>query len=192
MSSITIIAGPTAVGKGTVVNRVLSEDPSLKLSVSCTTRDPRPGEVEGVNYYFVTREDFENRIAAGEFLEYALVHKQNYYGTPIAPLLANLDAGLSVILEIDIAGVLIIKNRIQEVPELRDANINYIFIAPPEPAFETLKARLVARGSESEAEQERRLETARDELALASEFEHYVINDNLDECVGEVLGIVTA
>lgn len=179
-SRLTVIAGPTAVGKGTVVSHILANYPGVALSVSATTRSPRPGEVDGVNYYFWTHEQFDEAIAAGEMLEYAVVHGVNKYGTPKAPVREALAHGRLLILEIDIQGARQVK---QAMPDAR-----LIFIAPP--SWDELVRRLQARGTETPEEQLRRLETARIELAAQSEFDHVVINDEVARCAAEVVNLM--
>lgn len=180
MTRLTVIAGPTAVGKGTVVAEILKRHPEIKLSVSATTRAPRPGEIDGVDYFFWSSEQFDESIAAGEMLEYAVVHGQNKYGTPRKPVAAALAAGEQIILEIDIQGARQVK---QVMPEA-----NLIFIAPP--SWQELVRRLSARGTEETAEQQRRLQTAETELAAQDEFDHVVINDEVARCAQEVVNLM--
>lgn len=182
-NSVYVIAGPTAVGKGTVVKRLLSLYPQLKVSVSMTTRQPRPDEVDGKDYSFVSFDDFENLIEAGQFLEWAQVHGKHYYGTPREWVEQQQSQGQTVVLEIDLAGARQVRASMPEA--------NFIFLAPP--SWEELVARLSNRATESKEEQARRLETARAELASAGEFDSIVINDNLDQAVRELaklMGIV--
>jgi len=177
---LTVIAGPTAVGKGTVISYLLEHFPEVKLSVSATTRSPRAGEVEGVNYFFKTREQFEKEIAAGQMLEYAVVHGEHYYGTPKQPVLDALAAGQLVILEIDIQGARQVK---AAWPAVRT-----IFIAPP--SWDALVTRLKGRGTESPEEQTRRLETAKNEMSAQSEFDFVVVNDEVAECASKVVDLL--
>ena len=177
---LTVIAGPTAVGKGTVVKHILENYPDVALSVSATTRAPRPGEVDGVDYYFWTHERFDAAIARGEMLEYAIVHGVNKYGTPRGPVTAAMASGKLVILEIDLQGARQVK---AAMPEAR-----LVFIAPP--SWDELVRRLEGRGTESAEEQERRLATARVELAAQSEFDHIVINDEVARCAAEVVNLM--
>lgn len=179
-SRLTVIAGPTAVGKGTVVSHILANYPEVTLSVSATTRAPRPGERDGVDYFFWTHEEFDRAIAAGQMLEYAVVHGVNKYGTPKAPVLDALAENRLVILEIDIQGARQVK---KAMPEAR-----LIFIAPP--SWDELVQRLAGRGTESAEEQERRLETARVELAAQNEFDYVVINDEVARCAAEVVNLM--
>jgi guanylate kinase len=179
---LTVIAGPTAVGKGTVVKYILEHFDNVHLSVSATTRAPRPGEVEGQSYYFLSHDQFDQMIEDGDMLEYAVVHGQNKYGTPKQPVLAALAAGKQVILEIDIQGARQVKARMPEA--------QLVFIAPP--TWQELVRRLEGRGTETPEEQARRLETAKVELEAQSEFDHVVINDEVARCASEVVDLMQA
>lgn len=177
---LIVIAGPTAVGKGTVIKHILENYPQVKLSVSATTRAPRPGEVDGVAYHFLTMEQFDAKIAAGQMLEYAVVHGTNKYGTLREPVERALAAGEKMILEIDIQGARQVK---QAMPEA-----DLVFIAPP--SWDELVRRLTGRGTETAEEQARRLETAREELAAQDEFDHVVINDEVAECARRIVNLM--
>ena len=179
---LTVVAGPTAVGKGTVVRRILDENAHVHLSVSATTRAPRPGEQNGVDYYFLSHEEFDRMIKAGEMLEFAVVHGANKYGTPRKPVEDALARGEQVILEIDIQGARQVK---VSMPEAL-----LVFIAPP--SWQELERRLASRGTESVAEQQRRLETAKTELEAKSEFDAVVINEDVAKCAQEVLDLMQA
>ncbi|MEY4322203.1 MAG: hypothetical protein RL167_931 [Actinomycetota bacterium] len=179
-ANLTVIAGPTAVGKGTVIKHILEHNPQIKLSVSATTRAPRPGEVDGVSYFFMTKPEFESKIAQGEMLEWAQVHGDNYYGTPKQPVLDALNAGQSVILEIDLQGVRQVR---QAWPDAK-----FIFIAPP--SWDELVSRLRGRGTETEEQMTKRLETAKVELAAESEFDVTVINNEVAECAAKVVELI--
>ena len=179
-AQLTVLAGPTAVGKGTVVAALRERYPHLLVSVSATTRNPRPGEVNGVHYYFVSPEEFDSMIEGGEMLEWALVHGTNKYGTPRGPVDAALAAGEPVLLEIDLAGA-------RQVRVTRP-DAQFIFLAPP--SWEELERRLLSRGTEGPEERERRLATARVEMDAASEFDHVVINDDIDRAVRELAGLI--
>ena len=181
MSKLAVIAGPTAVGKGTVVRRLLQLDPSVKLSVSATTRSPRPGEVDGIDYYFWTNQQFDEAIESNQLLEYAVVHGENRYGTPRAPIEKELAQGSKVILEIDIQGAAQVK---AAMPESLS-----IFIMPP--SWDELVSRLNGRGTESPEQQAKRLETAVVELAAADSFDYKVINDDVDKCATKVLDLLS-
>lgn len=182
MTRLTVIAGPTAVGKGTVVRELLKQSENIVLSVSATTREPRPGEANGVDYLFLSHEEFDRMIAEGQMLEYAIVHGTNKYGTPRAPVEAALAAGKEVVLEIDIQGARQVKRAMPEAL--------LIFIAPP--SWDELVRRLSLRATETEDEQARRLETARQELASAEEFDAVIINEDIAKCAREVLDLIQA
>ena len=179
-SKVTVIAGPTAVGKGTVIARLRERFPQVELSISMTTRSPRPGEVDGVHYHFVSEEEFLRLVASGQMLEWALVHGKYHYGTPRGPVDDAVKRGVPFLLEIDIAGV----RQVRE--SLPDAQ--FVFLAPP--SWEELVARLVNRGTEDAAEQERRLLTAKTELAAEDEFDVTVVNDDLETAVEELAQIM--
>ena len=182
MSRLTVIAGPTAVGKGSVVKYLLDHFTNVLLSVSATTRAPRPGEVDGVDYIFLTHDEFDRQIAAGEMLEYAVVHGVNKYGTPRLPVEKALSEGKQVILEIDIQGARQVK---ASMPEAL-----LVFIAPP--SWEELVRRLWTRATESAEEQHQRLETAKVELQAASEFDAVIVNEDIAKCAHEVLDLMQA
>ncbi len=175
---LTVLAGPTAVGKGTVSADVRARYPQVWLSVSATTRPPRPGEVDGVHYLFVTPEEFDAMVAAGEMLEWAVVHGRNRYGTPRRPVEEHLAAGVPTLLEIDLQGARQVR---ETMPEAR-----FVFLAPP--SFEELERRLVGRGTEDAEERERRLATARVELAAESEFDVTIVNDDVRRATDELVG----
>lgn len=179
-SRLTVLAGPTAVGKGTVAADVRTRYPEVWLSVSATTRAPRPGEVDGVHYQFVTPEEFDRMVEADEFLEWAVVHGRHRYGTPRAPVMARLAAGQPALLEIDLSGA----RQVREVlPGAR-----FVFLAPP--SWEELERRLLGRGTEDPRERARRLETARVELAAASEFDHVIVNDDIQRAADELIAVM--
>ncbi|GMA37674.1 MULTISPECIES: guanylate kinase [Demequina] len=180
MSRLVVLAGPTAVGKGTLVRALKERHPDVWLSVSATTRAPRPGETDGVEYHFVTPEAFDDMIDDGELLEWATVHGTHRYGTPRGPVDEHLAAGDPALLEIDLQGARLVK---ETMPEAL-----FVFIEPP--SWDELVRRLVGRGTETEAERERRLETAREELAAVSEFDRVIVNDDLDRAVDELEALV--
>jgi len=182
VNRLTVIAGPTAVGKGTVVRWLLAQDPNIQVSVSATPREPRPGEVHGESYYFVSNEEFDQMIRKGELLEHAVVHGQNRYGTPREPVEAALESGKQVILEIDLQGARQIR---QSMP-----TANLIFIAPPN--WKELERRLATRGTESPEQIGIRLLTAEQEMAAQGEFDHVVINHEVAQCGQEVLDLMQA
>jgi guanylate kinase len=168
------------VGKGTVVQALSAKHRELWVSVSATTRPPRPAEVDGVHYHFVSDADFDQLVATDGLLEWAVVHGKERYGTPAAPVRAAVAAGRRVILEIDLQGARQVRTRI---PEAR-----LVFIAPPDEA--TLRKRLVGRGTETPEQMERRLRTAEAELAAADEFDHVVVNDDLGTTVAELVDLL--
>jgi guanylate kinase len=177
---LVVLAGPTAVGKGTVVARIREIFPAALFSVSATTRTPRPGEVEGVHYRFVSNEQFDELVQAGAMLEWATVHGDHRYGTPRRPIEDALSAGDSVILEIDIQGARQVK---QSIPEAL-----LVFLRPP--SWNELVRRLSSRGTESADEQSRRLETAAGELAAQDEFDITIVNDDVDRAAKAVVELL--
>ncbi|MDN4615461.1 guanylate kinase [Leifsonia sp. F6_8S_P_1B] len=177
---LVVLAGPTAVGKGTVSTYIREHYPEVLLSVSATTRAPRPGEVDGVHYYFVDDAEFDRMIRDGELLEHATVHNSYRYGTPRGPIEHALDEGRSVLLEIDLQGARQVR---ESMPEAR-----LIFLLPP--TWEELVRRLIGRGTEDSAEQQRRLETAKVELAAQDEFDHKVVNHDVAEAAREVVDLM--
>ncbi|WP_411700287.1 guanylate kinase [Conyzicola sp.] len=177
---LVVLAGPTAVGKGTVSAHIRENYPDVLLSVSATTRKPRPGEVDGVHYYFVSDDEFDRMIAADELLEWAIVHNSYRYGTPRPPIDAALGAGRRVLLEIDLQGARLVR---QAMPEAI-----LVFLLPP--TWEELVRRLIGRGTEDAAEQSRRLETAKVELAAQDEFDVKVVNRDVSEAAREVVELM--
>ena len=178
--TLIVIAGPSGVGKGSVVQRLLSRDPKgLSLSVSATTRSPRSGEVQGVDYVFVSDETFDAMIQDGELLEWAEIvgHRS---GTPARFVTEQLQAGRDVVLEIDVKGA----------QQVRDAAPNALLIFLLPPSFEELERRLRGRGTEDEDRIERRLDTARWELQQEGWFDHRVLNDDLQRASDEVAAII--
>jgi guanylate kinase len=179
-SRLVVLAGPTAVGKGTVAGYIREHHPEVHLSVSATTRAPRPGEVEGVSYFFVSDAEFDRMIEANELLEYATVHNAYRYGTPRGPVDAAIKDGNSVLLEIDIQGARAVR---RAMPEAR-----LVFLLPP--TWDELVRRLIGRGTEDSAEQTRRLETAKLELAAQGEFDFRVVNTDVAEAAEEVVDLM--
>ncbi len=178
---ILIVSGPSGVGKGTIVREVMGANPSLQFSVSATTRAIRPGEVEGKSYYFVTKERFEEMIAAGELLEHAS-YAGNYYGTPLKPVEEALAKGISIVLEIEVQGALQVMQRRPDVIS--------VFIAPP--SFAELKRRLAGRGDTPPEVAARRLQVAVQECQAAKQYQYTVVNDDLQRAVGALEAILTA
>ncbi|KAB7367766.1 guanylate kinase, partial [Bifidobacterium longum] len=171
-------------GKGTVEAKLRADHPEVWVSVSATTRAPRPGEVDGVNYWFLTEDEFLAREAAGEFLETAVVHGMAHYGTLLKPVEEHLAAGVPTILEIDLQGARRVKQRAAEL----DLEVVYVFIAPP--SFEELERRLIGRGTETAEQQARRLETAKVELAAESEFDVTIVNETVDQAAADLWSVI--
>jgi len=182
MSRLVVLAGPTAVGKGTVAAYVRSHFPDVWLSVSMTTRKPRPREIDGKHYHFVDDAQFERMREAGEFLEWAVVHGRAKYGTPCGPVDEALAAGRLALLEIDLQGARQVR---EQIPEAL-----FVFLAPP--SWEELVRRLVGRGTESEQERQVRLTTARQELAAQTEFDVTIVNDNVQRASEELVSLIRA
>lgn len=177
---LTVLAGPTAVGKGTVAADIRHHHPEVWISVSATTRHPRPGEVHGRHYWFVTDEEFDRLVEEDELLEWAVVHKGFRYGTPRQPVEDALAAGRPALLEIDLQGA-------RQVRETMPGSL-FVFLTPP--SWEELVRRLVRRGTETEEERERRLETAREELAAESEFDVTVVNSEIHAASEELVTLI--
>jgi guanylate kinase len=177
---LVVLAGPTAVGKGTVASYIRRHHPDVRLSVSATTRAPRPGEVEGESYFFVDDAEFDRLIEDGELLEWATVHNASRYGTPRGPVEEAIAAGDSVLLEIDIQGARAVRRAMPEA--------TLVFLLPP--SWDELVRRLVGRGTESPAEQQRRLETAKVELAAVDEFDHQVVNHDVPDAAQKVVDLM--
>ncbi len=177
---LTVLAGPSAVGKDTVAADVRARFPHVWLSVSATTRPPRPGEVQGVNYHFVADDEFDRLVAGGELLEWAVVHGVYRYGTPRRAVLDHLAAGDPALLVIDLQGARQVRAR---MPEAR-----FVFLAPP--SWDELVRRLVGRGTEGEQERERRLASARVELAAEPEFDHVIVNDDVQRATDELVAVM--
>lgn len=181
---LIVLCGPAGVGKGTVLGRVREQHPQIWLSVSATTRKPRPGEVDGVNYFFMTEQEFLAKEDAGEFLETADVFGLAHYGTPVKPVVEHLEQNIPVILEIDIQGARSVKQRAGEL----GLDVVTVFIAPP--SFEELERRLVGRGTETPEQQAKRLETAKIELAAEPEFDKVIVNNVVDDAANELWNLI--
>ena len=177
---LTVLAGPTAVGKGTVAAHVRDHFPEVQHSVSVTTRPPRPGEVHGVHYIFIDDEAFDRMLAHDELLEWATVHNKYRYGTPRGPVLEAADRGDRMLLEIDLQGARQVR---ASMPDAR-----LVFLAPP--SWEELVNRLVGRGTEGEEERTRRLETAKVELAAADEFDEIIVNDEVPLAAARLVELI--
>ena len=178
---LTVMAGPTAVGKGTVAAYLRENHPEIWISVSATTRAPRPGEVHGRHYWFVDDAEFDRMVAADELLEWAVVHGAARYGTPRRPVEEALAAGRPALLEIDLQGARQVRRSMPEA--------FFVFLAPP--SWDELVNRLVGRGTESAAERARRLETAREELAAEPEFDRTVVNSEIHRAGEELVALMT-
>jgi guanylate kinase len=179
---LTVLAGPTAVGKGTVAAYVRRHHPEVWISVSATTRRPRPQEQHGTHYWFVDDAEFDRLVAAGALLEWAVVHGRARYGTPRAPVDAALAAGRPALLEIDLQGARQVR---ATMPQAR-----FVFLRPP--SWDELVRRLVGRGTETEEERERRLATAREELAAEQEFDVTIVNDDVPRAARELVTLMTS
>ncbi len=179
-AKLLVLAGPTAVGKGTVAAHIVQHHPEIVLSVSATTRKPRPGEENGVAYYFLTEDEFDGLVASGQMLEYAVVHGKHRYGTPRGPVEAAMNDGHPVLLEIDIQGARQVKSAMPEAVS--------VFLAPP--SWDELVRRLQGRGTEGEEEMARRLATAEIELASQGEFDHVIVNEDVARCAEAVVELM--
>jgi guanylate kinase len=179
---LVVLAGPTAVGKGTVVTDLRQHHPEVWLSVSATTRPPRPGEVDGVHYLFVDDAEFDRLTEAGELLEWAVVHGRHRYGTPRGPVEEALAAGRPALLEIDLQGARQVKAAMPEAL--------FVFLKPP--SWDELVRRLVGRGTETAEERERRLETARAELAAEAEFDTTIVNADVHDAAEQLVGLLSS
>ena len=178
---LLVISGPSGVGKGTVLHDLMNTQKNLVYSVSVTTRKSRPGEIEGVSYFFKSHDEFEKMIEEDKFLEYAKVH-DNYYGTPKDFVEEKINEGKIVILEIDVQGALNVKENID--------NGVYIFLAPP--SLSELKNRIVNRGTETESDINLRMNNARKELSYIKNYDYLVVNDHLNSAINLVNEIINA
>jgi len=181
-SRLIVLAGPTAVGKGTVAACVREHHPEIWISVSVTTRKPRPGEVDGYHYHFISDTEFDALIANNGLLEWAVVHKAARYGTPRAPVEQALAEGKPALLEIDLQGARQVRARMPGAA--------LCFLAPP--SFDELVRRLVGRGTEESAERERRLETAREEMRAESEFDVTIVNTDVRIACQELVDLFSS
>lgn len=181
---LIVLTGPTAVGKGTVEAALRAKHPQVWVSVSATTRAPRPGEIDGTTYWFMDEAEFEVKEAAGYFLETAVVHNMAHYGTPLQPVLDHVAAGVPTILEIDLQGA----RRVRREAERMGLDVVYVFLAPP--SYDELVRRLVGRGTENEEQRRRRLLTAREELASEHEFDVTIVNSTVEAAADELWDVI--
>jgi len=184
-----VVSAPSGAGKSTLCNRLVSEHPGIVYSVSCTTRPPREGEQDGVDYYFLSKQEFKKRIKNNEFLEYAKVHG-NYYGTLQDIVLFAMEEGRHVLLDIDVQGAAQIRKSLRKLPATHPVRLGFIdiFIVPP--SMQELERRLRNRGTDSEEVIARRLKSAKAELAHQGEYEYLIVNDDLEEAYGRLKEIV--
>lgn len=176
---LLVVSGPSGTGKGTICKKMVGMNDAIKLSVSATTRQPRLGEKEGISYYFKTREEFEKMVENGEFLEHAMIY-DNYYGTPKQAIVDQLDAGVDVILEIEMQGA----RQIREV--CPDAV--FVFILPP--SLDELKHRIVGRGTETKEQIEKRFNSAYNEIKLLGDYDYFIFNNIVDKSAEEIFEII--
>lgn len=179
-----VVSGPSGAGKSTICKKVI-KDNNLYFSISCTTRSPRPGEKDGVDYYFISKNEFTHKIKTNDFIEYATVHG-NYYGTIKSKIIDLLSAGKSVILDIDVQGALKIKESIINDPLLNKC-AEFLFIAPP--SYSELERRLRGRGTENEKNIQKRLNNAKNELAYCFQYEYLLVNDEVESAINEMNAI---
>jgi len=181
VARVFVITGPSGVGKGTLIRGLMERLPQLELSVSATTRAPRPGERDGVEYHFLTRDEFDRKVFAGEFVEHA-DYAGRSYGTLRSELESRVRAGTPVVLEIEVQGARQVRAAMSDAVQ--------VFIAPP--SLQALRTRLVGRGTDDGEEVERRLRVAEEELGAQPEFAHVVVNDRLEDALAQLTAIVAA
>jgi guanylate kinase len=178
---LIVVSGPSGAGKGTLCKKLIERNKDIALSISCTTRALRGKEVEGINYYFISTEEFESRIENNDFLEYASVYG-NYYGTPKWKVLELIDKGVDVILEIDIQGALKVKEEYQDGV--------FIFILPP--SLQELKERISSRGTDSKEAIIKRMDCAYEELSYVFKYDYAIVNDYIENAVDKIEAIIVA
>ena len=178
---LLVVSGPSGAGKGTICQQYLSEHSDCALSISATTRDPREGEMDGVNYFFLTKEEFRKKIDADGFLEHA-IFCDNYYGTPKAPVMEMIESGKNVILEIEVQGALQVRSHYPEAV--------FVFVLPP--SLQDLETRLRSRGTETEEVIQKRLERAKAEFKYIEKYNYVLINDTVENAVETLDAIVKA
>ena len=178
---LLVVSGPSGAGKGTLCKALLNKNDQIKLSVSATTRKPRNGEVHGVNYFFIEKEEFTKMIENGEFLEYAQIY-DNFYGTPKAAIIECLEKGQDVILEIEMQGA-------RQIKEVYPEGV-FIFVLPP--SLEELKSRIVGRGTETQEEIEKRFSCAFEEINQIVNYDYFIVNEDIEKSVSDVEAIICA
>ena len=178
---LLVVSGPSGAGKGTKCKALLNKNDQIKLSVSATTRKPRNGEVHGVNYFFIEKEEFTKMIENGEFLEYAQIY-DNFYGTPKAAIIECLEKGQDVILEIEMQGA-------RQIKEVYPEGV-FIFVLPP--SLEELKSRIVGRGTETQEEIEKRFSCAFEEINQIVNYDYFIVNEDIEKSVSDVEAIICA
>lgn len=178
---LLVLSGPAGVGKGTVCSHLRKKNPSVQYSVSCTTRSPRDGEVDGVNYFFKTKDEFKEMIHADQLLEWAQ-YVNHYYGTPIDYVMETINKGKDIILEIEVQGALKVRDRFPDAV--------FIFLMPP--SLVELEKRIVGRGTETDEVIQKRLAVARKEMELMKEYDYVVENDEIEHAVRRIQSIITA
>ena len=178
---LLVVSGPSGAGKGTICKGLLNKNDQIKLSVSATTRKPRNGEVHGVNYFFIEKEEFTKMIENGEFLEYAQIY-DNFYGTPKAAIIECLEKGQDVILEIEMQGA-------RQIKEVYPEGV-FIFVLPP--SLEELKSRIVGRGTETQEEIEKRFSCAFEEINQIVNYDYFIVNEDIEKSVSDVEAIICA
>lgn len=178
---LIVISGPSGAGKGTICKAFLEKNKNVKLSISATTRSPREGEVEGVNYFFVTKEKFKGMIDNGELLEHAQIY-DNFYGTPKAAILENLEQGYDVLLEIEMQGA-------KQIKEVYPEGV-FIFILPP--SLDELKSRIVGRGTETEEQINKRFGSAFEEICQIENYDYFIVNKDIDQSAKELSDMISA
>ncbi|MBP3929062.1 MAG: guanylate kinase [Peptostreptococcaceae bacterium] len=178
---LLVVSGPSGAGKGTICKAFLEKNKNVKLSISATTRSPREGEVEGVNYFFVTKEKFKGMIDNGELLEHAQIY-DNFYGTPKAAILENLEQGYDVLLEIEMQGA-------RQIKEVYPEGV-FIFILPP--SLDELKSRIVGRGTETEEQINKRFGSAFEEICQIENYDYFIVNKDIDQSAKELSDMISA
>ena len=178
---LLVVSGPSGAGKGTICKALLNKNDQIKLSVSATTRKPRNGEVHGVNYFFIEKEEFTKMIENGEFLEYAQIY-DNFYGTSKAAIIECLEKGQDVILEIEMQGA-------RQIKEVYPEGV-FIFVLPP--SLEELKSRIVGRGTETQEEIEKRFSCAFEEINQIVNYDYFIVNEDIEKSVSDVEAIICA